>query len=168
MTHKNSIFLLFITFVLMQSCVSVAKLSDFSRTAEGLDFDKVSTLKKSENDKSWNQKTGYEYYIKSEITDESLIVSAIREALYESGYDIKVYNGNSHTMIGERGLRANEWNSIIGVYYQISNEMTQIYIKCKITQDFTGGWKEDRAEKVGKVVCEKLGCMESYPVIGGQ
>jgi len=164
MKTKKSFLLLFISTILIQSCVSVAKLSDFPRTTDGLDFDKISTLKKLESDKSWNVKTGYEYYINSVVTNDSLIINAIRESLYESGYAIKNYNANFSVVIGERGLRANEWKSIAGIYYQINNEMSQIYIKCKITQDFTGGWSENRAEKIGKILCKKLNCMESYPV----
>ncbi len=49
-------------------------------------------------------------------------------------------------------MRANEWNSITGVYYHIENAKIQVYLTTKITQDVTGGWRENRAKKIGVLI----------------
>jgi len=150
--------------ILFQSCLSVAKLSDFSLTTDGLDFDKISTLKQTEKNNFWTSKTEYEYYIESKITNDSLIINVIKETLLENRYAIRYYNPNYHTIIGERGLMAHEWKSIVGIYYQINNEASQIYIKSKITQDITGSLGKGIATKIGERLCKKLSCIEAYPV----
>lgn len=59
-------------------------------------------------------------------------------------------------IIGKRGLRANEWNSITAVYYKSDRNRLQLYVNTKITQDITGGWHENRAKKVGELIHIKL------------
>ena len=55
-------------------------------------------------------------------------------------------------------MRANEWQSYTGVYYKIDEnlENTRIYIQVRITQDFTGGRDENRAEKIGLIIEKEL------------
>ena len=150
----------------IQSCISTAQLSDFSKTSKSYNFSNISNSRKSANEKSYNFKTGFEYYIRTaNNVDSASIVSSIVGCLQNNGYSIKVMDTKNGAIIGKRGLRANEWNSIIGVYYQTGEEGYQIYIKNKITQDFTGGWREDRAKKIGETICCKLNnCKESYTV----
>ena len=151
--------------VFIQGCISTACLSDFSKSSKSYNFVNISNSRKGFNEKSWNSRTGFEYYISTDNIDSALIVSSIVGSLQKNGYSIKIKDTKNGTIIGKRGVRANEWNSITGVYYQKGEEGYQIYIKSKITQDFTGGWKEDRARQIGEIICRKLNnCKESYSV----
>jgi hypothetical protein len=166
MTNKlTTISHLFLILILIQSCLSTARLRNFPQSAEGYDFSKIANSKKTEEDKAWNAKTGFEYYLKTNIADDSLIIQAITGAMRSEGFVLKLIDKANGAILGERGLRANEWKSVAGVYYQKTSEGFEVYVNCKITQDFTGGWREDRARKIGVLICDLLKtCLQSYSV----
>ena len=140
----------------MTGCVSVARVSDFARTTEGLNFQQLSQRDYDQKDALWNEKTGYEYFIEVEKIQESDLVNGATRALKELGYNIQYSEGEHRVIIGERGLRANEWRSVAGVYYRPKEAGFQIYIRNKITQDITGGWRDNRAKKIAQAICEEL------------
>jgi len=142
--------------VLITGCVSTARVSDFSKTADGLDFERLSERDYDRKDAIWNQKTGYEYFIKLERLTEDELVGGITRALKKLGYDIRYSDKQGRTIIGERGLRANEWSSVVGVYYRQTGESYYVYIRNVITQDVTGGWRDNRAQKVAQAICADL------------
>ena len=161
----RNIFSIFLITVFLQSCLSTAHLSDFSQTARGFDFAKIAAAKNTSPDKSWNSKTGFEYYIKANVSEDSVIIKAITGAMMSEGFSIKLLDKTNCAILGERGLRANEWNSVAGVYYRKNENSYEMYINCKITQDFTGGLREDRAKKIGDIICGLLkSCEQSYSV----
>lgn len=142
----------------LNSCLSVAKMSDFSKTASTIDFDKYSTEYHEKKEPFWSGQTSNEYYFeKGQTITEKKLTDIIQYALKQKGYSIKGIDNENDYVIGKRGMYANEWSSITGVYYKLDNnqERLQIYINTKITQDFTGGWGENRAKKVGQII-EKL------------
>ena len=109
-------------------------------------------------------KTQYDYYLEYEnILPENMLIHKTLIALGNKGYEIVKADSISNSVLGKRGLRANEWKTVIGVYYDINREkqITQIYIFSKITQDFTGGWKDNRAKKVGIELDEILNEIEN-------
>jgi len=55
-------------------------------------------------------------------------------------------------------MRANEWNSFAAIYYQADEQAgkTKIFILVKITQDATGGRRENRAQKIGAIIEKEL------------
>ncbi len=162
---RITVLLIPLAIILIQSCLSVARLSDFPKTARGYDFNNIVAAKNVSTDKGWNKKTGLEYYIKTNVTVDSLIIRAITGAIESGGFTIEFLDKNTYAIIGKRGLRANEWKSVIGVYYKINNDVCEMYVKCKITQDFTGGWRTDRAKKVGEIICRlPKSCDQSYTV----
>jgi hypothetical protein len=135
----------FLAIILIQSCSSTARLTDFPKTAKEHDFDKIANSKKTQEDKSWNKKSGYEYYLATNIKDDTLIRQAAVDALRSEGFLIR--------------------KSVAGVYYQKNDEGFELYVRCKITQDITGGWREDRAQKIGEKICSFLKtCLQSYPI----
>ena len=149
-------FILIITSIfLLQGCLSVARISDFSATSSNIDFNKYSKEKSEKNEPYWTLETSNEYYIETQnlISDDDLI-ELISQGLRYNGYKIFVADKHNDYVIGKRGLRANEWNTITGVYYRIDTvkNKTQIYINSRITQDITGGWKDNRAKKVGVII----------------
>lgn len=166
MINKRTYLLLLIVLtILTQGCLSTAHLSDFSKTASSIDFNKIANSKNNTTDKSWNSKTGFEYYIKTSSVDDSLVIQAIKGAIMSEGFTIKFLDKKTNTILAERGMRANEWNSVVGTYYKKVNDGFEVYVNCKITQDFTGGWREDRARKIGDIICGMLkNCSQAYSV----
>ncbi|MES2765877.1 MAG: hypothetical protein V4642_08420 [Bacteroidota bacterium] len=157
--------ILFAATLLIQSCISTARLKDFPQSARTFDFNKIANSRTAEKDDIRDSKTGFEYYLKTNILDDSLILHSIIDGLNDEGFSIKFIDENNGAVLAKRGMRANEWNSVAGVYYQKINDGFEIYVNCKITQDFTGGWREDRAREIGEKICEFLkNCTTSYTV----
>jgi len=161
--HSRLILLLIICLCLLSGCAGVASMSGFSRTAETLDFDKLSQANYESKEGIWNIQTEYEYFVEVEKMEEDALFKAMMEALIESGYELSYVNKPNRTIIGERGLRLNEWNSITGLYYRRLDDVFQIFFKNAITQDITGGWRENRAKKVAKVLCISLSKCKTIP-----
>jgi hypothetical protein len=157
---KILFFLVIVTF--LQGCQSVARLSDFSPSAKIYDFDKIAASKLDGK----RSKTESEFYIKMNLVTDSLISNSIIEALTSEGFDVKEIKLDNRAVLAERRMRANEWNSVAGIYYQKKLDGFEIYIRCKVTQDITGGWPEDRAKKIGTRICLLLNnCVQSYSVL---
>lgn len=121
-----------------------------------LDFEDIAKHNYEYDGAAWNQKTAYEYYLEVEAIGEDELFAALLEALIRNGYEVRYSDKKVRTVIGERGLRMNEWKSITGIYYNIKNDAFQVFIKNAITQDVTGGWRENRAKKVATVLCSEL------------
>ena len=147
----------------MTGCVSVARVSDFSKTADGLNFEELAQRSYDRKDGIWNERTGFEYFLEVEKVHEDDLISGVTRALAHLGYAIQYSDKEHRTIIGERGLQANEWSSVAGVYYRPTTERFQIYIRNKITQDFTGGWRDNRAQKIAQAICGQLGaCVDLH------
>lgn len=93
--------------------------------------------------------SGYE---KSSQISEDELIEIIIQGLFTKGYRIEIKDKKNKKIIGKRGMRANEWNSITGVYYNFTTTKIQVYLNTKITQDITGGWRENRAKKIGMLI----------------
>lgn len=146
---------IFITALLLNSCfashyVGEANLDQFPKSNEEIDFNEKSIIN-PEKELFWNTKTTNEYYFYLDSYDETKLEEIIQKALRKKGYKIIFINTNENTIIGERGMRANEWYSIMAVYYKLTDK-AEIYIVCKITQDASGGWSENRAMKIGRII----------------
>lgn len=149
--------------ILVQSCVSTASLSNYPLSPQSIDFEKIARSEKKEIDPKWNKKTGFEYYLTAQPVSNEELTGIITRVLKDEQYKIK-YTDNG-VLLAERGLRANEWKSVTGIYFRNADSLLQVYVRSHITQDVTGGWREDRAEIIGKRICTLLGgCRQSYPV----
>jgi hypothetical protein len=131
-------------------------MSDFPQTAETLDFDTLAKATYESRDAIWNQQTEYEYFLELVKVEEDELCNSIIDSLVQSGYELSYSDKKKGAIIGERGLRLNEWNSITGVYYKRGEGFYQVFIKNAVTQDITGGWRENRAKKVAIVLCTVL------------
>ena len=153
---KKGIATLF-TLIILAGCLSTAKLSDFSQTSSTIDFDKLSKEFHLTKTPFWTSKTSNEYYFEKEIAiDEIKLIETIKYALSSYNYSIEISNIKNKCVIGKRGMMANEWGSITAVYYKIQANKIQVYLHTKITQDITGGWRENRALKVAQKIENKL------------
>lgn len=152
----NTLFIIVLLGILtLNSCLSVAKISSFPLTSADIDFDKYSTEYKEKKDPFWTSNTSNEYYFERDIiVSEKELTYIIQRILRDNGYSIYSISLENDNVFGKRGMYANEWSSITGVYYKINpnNQKLQIYINTKITQDITGGWSENRAKKIGLII----------------
>lgn len=144
-----------ILMTMLFGCLSIAKISEFPKFSTEINFDRYSTEYTENKDPFWTANTSNEYYFERDKTiSEKELTDIIQYALKEKGYSIYSISIDNNNVLGKRGMYANEWNSITGVYYKIdlNKQKLQIYIITQITQDFTGGWSENRAKKVGLIV----------------
>ena len=149
--------------VLLSGCVSQARLSDFQTTSQGIDFDAMSQRDYDSKSAVWTEKSGYEYYIEVQKVSDADIARGITAALNDLHFVIKSSNPEAGAIVARRGIHANEWASVVGVYYRLKGDRFQIYIRNRITQDVTGGWRENRGKKIADAICAKLnGCIDLH------
>jgi len=153
--NMRQILIAFTLVIILQGCLSTARVSDFPTTSSNIDFDKYSKEQSEKKEPFWTLETSNEYYFeKQKLIQDDDLIKFISQALMNDGYKIFIADKSNNYVIGKRGLRANEWNTRTGVYYKIDTvkNKTQIYISSRITQDITGGWKSNRAKKVGLIL----------------
>jgi hypothetical protein len=153
MKHSRFVLAMLICLFAVTGCMGVARMSDFPRNAATFNFDELSKKNYDSKDAIWNERTEYEYFVNVEKTDENELFKLITFALMNSGYTISYSDIQHKVAIGERGLRLNEWQSITGIYYRATPDLFQVYFKNAITQDITGGLRENRAKEVAKLFC---------------
>jgi hypothetical protein len=137
---------------LLSGCVSVAKISDFPDTAASVDFDVV-RAKNNQDPAAWSQQANFEYVIELENTNEDDAINAISEGFKATGYKVAAIDKAKQKVTAEKGMTMLEWNSISVAYYKILSSNVQVYVVTKITQDFTGGWKDHRAKNTADAIC---------------
>jgi hypothetical protein len=133
-------------------CVSVAKISDFPDTATAIDFDAAREKNKLEP-AAWSQQANFEYVIELENITEDDAISAISEGIKQAGYKVAATDKTKQKITAEKGMTMLEWNSISVAYYKILSPNVQVYVVTKVTQDFTGGWKDHRAKNIADAIC---------------
>jgi len=142
------------TTLILPSCLSTAKLSDLPKTADDINFDAYAKGITQNAKGIWTFKTSTEYYLETSIpmTRETL-VKIIKQALYTRNYKVNPFvTAADNRITASHGMSVNEWSYVTGVYFKISPEKAQIYIRTKITQDITGGVKNNLSEKLGMII----------------
>jgi hypothetical protein len=76
-----------------------------------------------------------------------LVFDSALEALKQEGFTIALADYDKRCVKGEKGLRANEWAMVSGVYLRQASDQ-KVKVVCIITQDITGGWREAYAENI--------------------
>ncbi len=84
--YKQLLLFIIVTF-LGQNCISTATMSDLSNTASIYDFEMLSKSEYLDNEKDWSDRTIFEYYLKSNIVNDSVLLQAITGSL--EAFDIK-------------------------------------------------------------------------------
>jgi len=139
--------------LILSSCLSTAKLSDLPKTADDINFDAYAKGT-TENAKGiWTFKTSTEYYLETSIPmTRETVIKIIQQALYMRNYKVNPVNTAENRITASHGMSVNEWAYVTGVYFKISPEKVQMYIRTKITQDITGGAKNNLSEKLGMII----------------
>lgn len=155
----NNIFFFVFSFTLLCQSCNVAKFSSMPKAASDIDFNKYSNGIKVAKEPLLTIATTNEFFVKIDrVCTELEILDVIGKAYTANHYGFSKFNKTDKAVFAERGARLNEWKSIAGVYYLIDTKTmnTQFYILVKITQDITGGWKENRAKKIGLSIEKEL------------
>jgi hypothetical protein len=143
--------------LLIISCVGTAKISDFPKSASLINFERYSTEMNGQKQPFWTFETSNEYYLESTASiDAKELDRVIQDAVGRKGYQIVSHNIPDSCLIGKRGMTANDWGSVAGVYYRFSPGKIQIYIRTKISQDATGGARNNLAKKIGVLIEQSL------------
>jgi len=139
-------------------CLGTAKISSFPTSISQTDFENYSRKSANTSSKSWTFETTDEFYFErtfpSSEYSEIRLISQIEDAFGREGYTVQMKDTHNKRIIGRRGLQADEWNSLVGIYYNfnVSENMLQVYIKTEITQDFTGGPNKQRSKRIGNIL----------------
>lgn len=153
------VYLSFIGFTTFCGCLSVAKIDQFPKSSAGINFERYATEFQENKDPFWTFNTSNEYYFERDtVISEQELIDVIQYALRNKEYSINSTSAENDNVNGKRGMYANEWKTITGVYYRIdlTKHKLQIYTKTQITQDITGGWRKNRAKEVSLIIEERL------------
>ena len=148
---KYILLIFLLTFI---SC-NVARFSSMPQTAANINFTTIALVNKPAKETVYTANTKNEYFVQiNTLLTEAQILDVIGKAYAANNYGFSKFNRADKVVFAERGARLNEWKSLAGIYYQIdeANNQTNLYILVKITQDITGGFKENRAKKLGLVI----------------
>lgn len=142
--------------IMLSSCLGTAKLSDLPKTADEINFDTYAKgVAKSGG--VWSFKTSTEYYLETAtpLTQDTLI-TIIRQALISRKYAIQSASPDKGCITASHAMTMNEYYYVTGVYYKLSPGKTQLYIRTTITQDITGGAKNNLSEKLGLIIASLI------------
>ena len=139
----------------LSGCTSIAKVSNFETNASQINFTQLANLHNSTAKAGWTWQGKNEYFINVKAIEKAELSEKLINALDEHGYSLVKKSEDGSAIIGDKGIRLNEWWSVIGVYFSATNDGHQVYIKVELTQDITGGWTENRAKSFAKYFCSQ-------------
>jgi hypothetical protein len=155
--------------LLSAGCASTASMKDFPRSSAEVDFQLLEEI--VENNPSSLRRTlsgQWEYLIQTQNASESELLNALRAALGFEGYHIEFIDTSEKVVIGVRDTTLWEWKSIVGIYFKETEESDHVYLvyfKNRITQDITGGFNFNRAQKVADRFCDILKKSDSSVIV---
>jgi hypothetical protein len=128
-------------------CVSVARISDLPASLDEVTFGTPQFTDRWEDE--------YEFGLPG-VTDEEFF-AATRPALGSNGFRIVRFEPEKGVVTAERGMRGDEWASVVGVYRQRGIDGGAVKILFKVTQDFTGSFVHRRyAENIADRIRQYL------------
>jgi hypothetical protein len=139
----------------LSGCVSMASVQDFPRSATEIRFDEIAK-QGLRQDGAWNLETQYEYYFEVDAALIDQLHGAIESAMTRLDYRVVRSDKAQRVVLGERSITMAEWNSVTGVYYSVKGDVVQVYVKNAITQDITGGWRDNRAKALSDKLCTEM------------
>jgi hypothetical protein len=138
MRRRSAFALIAAALAVQAGCLSTARLSDLPATSADVQFGMP-----FKDAYGW-----YEYDFTTESSEEELR-GVTRQALTDDGFTIVRDDPQGRVMTADRGLRAHEWASVVGVYWEPGDTGLAVKIIYEITQDFTGTWTGAYAERIG-------------------
>ncbi len=141
--------------LMISGCTSIAKIDSFEKKAIAVDFDSIENSHDSSSGFIWTWKGKNEYFFYVKKMDDINLSNQLKEAAMHYGYNVEYVSDKGAVILGKRGIRLNEWNSVLGIYSSKKDEYIRVYIKVEITQDITGGWMGNRAKSIGEYFCNQ-------------
>jgi uncharacterized protein YceK len=131
----------FSLFILLSTsgCLSVARLSDLPQDSESAYTEKTDRTDRY----GW-----FEHTVSLAGVCTQLVFDSAQEALQQEGFTITCADADKGCIQGQRGLRANEWGMVSGIYLREDGNAVKVKVICQITQDFTGGWRQSYAVNI--------------------
>lgn len=120
-----------------------------------IDFESLQNVN-NQKQALWNNETISEYYLKLPVVNDSILDAAVYTSFKFNGYKNVLFNSEGNYYMAKRGIRMNEWGTVTNVYLRSKDEYLELYIRSEISQDNTGGWRENRAKKVALKIQETL------------
>jgi len=133
----------------LAGCLSVARLSDLPADSQSADIDNTS------EDTKYGR---FEHTFSIQGVSKQVVFDSTQVALKQEGFQIASADYDKGCVQGERGLRANEWGMVSGVYLHEADNQVKGKVICIITQDITGGWHQSYAENIANRI-ERLVAM---------
>jgi hypothetical protein len=123
---------------LFSGCVEMAYLDDLPDSNAAIHYGEI--------EKKHSRHYEHEFALKHVSEDQ--LVKATEQALSSNGYIVRKNDRQSGVITAERGMRANEWGSVAGVYYMRRNDGLSVKVIVEISQDFTGTFPQKYAENI--------------------
>lgn len=141
--------------LLFFSCVSciTSKVLQLPTSASEINFNQIAVVNEKKT-KVWTSETISEFYVEVPLVNDAQLLNGIQYSFEKNGYKNGKWDLNNQTFSAQRGMRANEWATFTRLYYKINPNNTQVYVQSRISQDGSGGWRENRAKKVAVVLSE--------------
>lgn len=151
---NNLFFPLVIGIIFAAGCISTAKIGHLPDSSDLIDFDSLSDRNMDLDSSSRNHEGISEYMVYITGMEDRTLVELLKQANQNQGFTNKRVDIGKRRILGSRGMRMNEWNSVSGIYYRKTDDNYQVYVRVDITQDVTGGRKENRAKKIAEEICQ--------------
>ncbi len=120
-------------------CLSVARLSNLPQDSESAYTDSTDRARQY----GW-----FEHIVSVAGVSTQLVFDSAQEAMKQEGFTITCADADKGCIQGQRGLRANEWGMVSGIYLREEDNAVKVKVICQITQDFTGGWRQSYAVNI--------------------
>ena len=142
---KKSVLFLVVSFFIA-GCASIARIEDLPKSYELINY----------NDVEKSEYGYYEHIFKLENITDGHFYSAAMKGLTTNGFSIVEINKDDRVLTAKRGLRANEWGSVVGIYSKRTDSDLEIKVIVKITQDFTGTMPQSYAKNIANRIKNSL------------
>lgn len=97
-----------ISCLLLTACVGIARIKNLPRSASQIPFDEIAS-RATRVDGIWNLQTDCEYFIEIGAHALEVVHKGLEEAVGGAGYEVVRSGPEQSTVLGQRGLRLNEW-----------------------------------------------------------
>ena len=141
--------------VLLSACTSIANLKDLPASSADIDFDEVSARSNDAAD----AEVSADYLTSVEAASAEQLVGYITEALRDNGYTLAKTDRANGVVFAERGLQANEYGSVAGVYYQAASGAFSVYAR----RHYTGSnrWLERESRQADYRPSVRTGALQT-------
>lgn len=119
-------------------CQNVARLSDLPTSSENVRFGPSGDTHRGHYECDFSLR---------DVSDEQF-ESATRQGLTTNDFSIVRDDPAARTILAKRGLRPNEYASVVGVYWRRVDAGLEAKVLVRITQDALGTFKQSYAENL--------------------